>query len=70
MKLSLKARKEILVPDMTQQEIADAISDDNYRVARSELNLVMNGKAASSPKNNMIRNRLEKFFADKERGDI
>jgi hypothetical protein len=67
MKLSLKARKELYAPNMTQQEIADAISDDTYKVARCELNLVMNGKASNSPKFNMIRNRLEKFLIEKEK---
>lgn len=67
MRLSLKARKEIYAPDMTQQQIADAISDDSYKVNRKDLNLVMNGKAPNTPVNNRIRNRLEKFFIEKEK---
>lgn len=67
MRLSLKARKEIYVPHMTQQEIADAISDDAYKVSRKDLNLVMNGKAPNTPANTRIRNRLEKFFIEKEK---
>ena len=67
MKLSLKARKEIYAPNMTQQEIADAISNGEFVVTRSELCKVMNGRARSSPRNNMIRNRLEKFLIEKEK---
>ncbi len=66
-KLSFKARKEIYAPSMTQQQIADAISDETYRVDRSELNKVMNGKAPNTPSTNRIRIRLEKFFIEKEK---
>lgn len=67
MKLSLKARKEIFAPNMTQQQIADAISDELCKVARCELNLVINEKAPHTPYFNRIRNRLEKFLIEKEK---
>ena len=67
MNLSLKARKEIYAPDMKQQEIADAISDDTFTVRRRDPNLVMNGKAPNEPRFNVIRNRLEKFLIEKEK---
>lgn len=67
MRLSWKARKEIYAPKMTQQEIADAISDYKQKVSRRDLNLVMNGTAPAEPRYNVIRNRLEKFFIEKEK---
>ncbi len=67
MKLNLKARKETYAPNMTQQEIADAISDDKQKISRRDLNLVLNGTAPAEPRFNIIRNRLEKFFIEKEK---
>ena len=68
MKLSWKARKEIYAPDMKQSEIAEAISEDSFKVTREDLNRVMNGKAANTPRNNRIRVLLDRFFSEKEKG--
>ena len=66
MKLSLKARIVNAFPDMTQEQIAAAISDERCHVSRVELNYVISGKFRSSPKNNIILNRLSKLLAEKE----
>lgn len=67
MKLSLKARKEIYCPELSQSELAQLLSDDSLKIHRTDLCKVLNGTAPNTLTHNRIRARLEKFLTDKER---
>jgi hypothetical protein len=67
MKLSLKARKEIYCPELSQTELARILSDNSLKIHRTDLSKVFNGTAPNTLTHHRIRARLEQFLTDKEK---